>query len=93
MIGTDDVPLHWLRRDPGDRVEQLPGGFGIALPVGEQHAVSPDYEEADGREAGLPDLFVAVDVFGQLDGARKLGELDAALLGIGRAHLGQRHRG
>ena len=36
---------------------------------------------------GLPDLFVAVDVVGELDGAREIGELEAALVGIGGADL------
>ena len=50
---------------------------GTALPVGQQHAVVADDDQADGREARLANLLVAVDVLGQRHDPREVGELRA----------------
>src|SRR5688572_1744023 len=87
MIGTDDVPAHGQSRDGPDLLEHRSRGRWAPLPVGDQYAVTTDDEQADGREAWLPDFLVAIDVVGEPDDAREFRQRDAALDGIGGSGL------
>ena len=87
VIRTDDVPADRQRGHSADPVEHGLGRRGASLPISNQDAVSPNDEQADRREARLPNLFVAVDVVGQPDDSREFAEGDATRDGIGGADL------
>ena len=96
VIGAHHVPLHRLRRERFDLVEHGLRGLHTALPIGHQHPVAPDHDQTDGRETGLSDLFVPIDLVAQLHEARELTERHAAHRRVGGAdrRLGrQRGRG
>ena len=85
VVGTDHHVCDRPRRDASDRVDQAFRGCGIALAVGDEHGGVGDDEHAGGGEflvAGV-EVLVGIDVVRDLDRAREVLELEAALDGVG----------
>jgi hypothetical protein len=79
MVRAHDVPFHGTIGDRPDLIEHRLCRSSASLAVGNEHTISTDDDEAHGREPRRANLLVAKDAVGELDDAREIAQLKAAL--------------